>query len=51
MEKIKEKRTASLQTNVKPSLKELVLEFAKNNGELTDSKAVEILIIKGLSAQ
>ena len=51
MEKIKENRTASLQTNVKPSLKELVLEFAKKNGELSESKATEILITKGLQSQ
>ncbi|MEF2093066.1 hypothetical protein V3595_00085 [Bacillus sp. CFBP9009] len=48
MVKIKEDRTEQLLTNVKPSLKQIVLDFAEDNGELSESKAVEILIIRGL---
>ncbi|MED4021992.1 hypothetical protein [Priestia aryabhattai] len=45
----KEKRSERLATNVRPSLKEQVLKFAHDNGDVTESKAVEMLIIKGLN--
>ncbi|MGG3911252.1 hypothetical protein [Peribacillus simplex] len=48
MVKIKENRTERLSANVTKSLKQTVLDFAEDNGDLSESKAVEILIIRGL---
>lgn len=51
MVKIKENRTARLTAIVTETLKEKVIKFAENNGDLSESKATEILIIKGLQNQ
>ena len=48
MKKIKENRTEKLQTNITKTLKQQVLDFAERNGDVSESKAVEMLIIKAL---
>ncbi|USK33519.1 hypothetical protein LIT25_23935 [Bacillus sp. F19] len=48
MKKIKENRSAKLAARVTKSLKDQVIEFAEMNGDLSESKAVEILLIKAL---
>lgn len=50
MKKIKEKRTEKLTANVSKTFKAEVLEFAENYGELSESKAVAMLVKKGLEA-
>ncbi|MFZ0444194.1 MAG: hypothetical protein WAM95_06080 [Bacillus sp. (in: firmicutes)] len=51
MVKIKEKRTERLSANVTKSLKETVLEFAENKDDISESKAVEILVKEALIAR
>ncbi|WP_338705242.1 hypothetical protein [Priestia aryabhattai] len=49
MKQNKEKRSERLGSNVKPSLKKQVVKFMADNGDISESKAVEILVIKGLN--
>ena len=51
MKKIKENRTEKLQSKVTKGLKEEVLEFAENKDDISESKAVEILVKEALIAR
>lgn len=48
MKKIKQKRTEKLSSYITRDLSEEINEYAEKNGELSRSKAIEILILKGL---
>lgn len=48
MKKIKEKRDEKLTANVTKTLKQEVLDFIEDNNGISESKATEILIIRGL---
>jgi len=48
MKKIKELRNEKLTSYVTKTLKQEVLDFMENNGDIAESKAIEILLIKAL---